>query len=199
MRRFPCLPVLGRLLLLAFPACSFVEPETPSQEELYAEQSTPNDYFFRGGDGRVINATIGPRSAIGPFVNVAHVAHVDEEEGQALRGVMFGKPVLLSLSPGHAIGLWGAEPMRVEVHRQEKRLHVEGLVRSKITDLWIGPETMTGTIGSCGFDLTRKGPAYEGTSSCNDQIELNSVVIPGSLLAWDDAAFGAMMALLLSR
>src|SRR5690349_3069561 len=122
MRRF--ISSAGLMLLIAASGCTFVDPETPSQEELYPQQFTPNDYIFRGGDGRVVNATFGPRAAIGPSVNVARV---DDEDGPALRGVVFGKALVLSLSRARAVGLWGSEPLRVEVHRQEKRIRVEGL------------------------------------------------------------------------
>jgi hypothetical protein len=181
--------------LVVLAGCSSPEPEVPSADESDDELPRPNDFFLLGASGRVVNATIGERAVIGPFVNVARY---DEEGGIVVRGVMFGKPVSLSVGPARVGGLWGAEPLRTEVRRQEKRLHVEGLVRGRIADLWIGPEAVTGTIGPCGYDLARRGRVYEGASSCGGQVELVSVQIPETFAAWGDAAFTAMIAMFLT-
>jgi hypothetical protein len=190
---------LGGLLVLlglsALPGCAREEAEFPSQEELYGEQYNPNDFLLLGGDGRVVNATVGQAGVLGPDVNVGRYA---EGDGQAVRGVMFPRPVNLSVTRTGAEGLWGTEPVRVRVTRQEKKLRVEGLVRGRITDLWVGPQAITGSIGTCGYDVERRGRVYEGTYSCTGRVQQVTVQVPETLGQWSDAAFGATLVMLLS-
>lgn len=190
---------LGGLLLpsvlLALPGCAHEEADFPSQEELYGEQYNPNDFLLLGGDGRVVNATVGREGVLGPEVNVGLYA---EDEGQALRGVMFRRPVNLSVGRGAAEGLWGTEPLRVRVTRQEKKLRVEGLVRGRMADVWVGPDALTGSIGTCGYDVERRGRVYEGTYSCGARVQQVTVAVPETFGRWSDAGFGAALVMLLS-
>jgi hypothetical protein len=193
MRRFGGLLVL--LGLSALPGCAHEDAEFPAQEELYGEQYNPNDFLLLGADGRVVNATVGQGGVLGPDVNVGRYA---EEDGQAVRGVMFRRPVNLSVTPSGAEGLWGTEPVRVRVTRQEKKLRVEGLVRGRMADVWVGPQEITGSIGSCGYDVERRGRVYEGTYSCGARVQQVTVQVPETLGRWSDPAFGATLVMLLS-
>lgn len=183
------------LALSGLPGCAHEEADFPSQEELYGEQYNPNDFVLLGGDGRVVNATVGGEGVLGPEVNLGLYA---EDEGQALRGVMFRRPVNLNVSRGGAEGLWGTEPVQVRVTRQEKKLRVEGLVRGRMTDVWVGPEALTGSIGSCGYDVERRGRVYEGTYSCGGRVQQVMVAVPETFARWSDAGFGAALVMLLA-
>lgn len=193
MPRLP-LPLLA-LSLLAPASCVYEEPNTPSQEALYDEPARPNDFFLQGSGGHVVHATIGEGTAIGPVVNVGLYA---EDDGKVLRGLMLGKTLSAEVRGPEVEGLWGAEPIRLRVTRMEKRLHVEGLLRGRITDLWIGPEAITGTIGLCGIDVTRRGQIHEGSLRCGGSMEMVSVRIPEALSGWGETASAAMVAMLLT-
>jgi hypothetical protein len=186
---------LVALGLSALPGCTHEEADFPSQEELYGEQYNPNDFLLLGGDGQVVNATVGGNGVLGPEVNVGLYA---EGDGQALRGVMFRRPVNLKVAQSGAEGLWGTEPMRVRVTRQEKKLRVEGLVRGRIADVWVGPDALSGSIGSCGYDVARRGRVYEGTYSCGGRVQQVTVQVPETFGRWSDAGFGAALVMLLA-
>jgi hypothetical protein len=184
------------LALLALASCVHEEAETPSQESLYDEPERPNDFFLQGSGGHVVHATIGAGTAIGPVVNVGLYA---EDDGTFLRGLMLGKTLSAAVKGPEVEGLWGAEPMRLRVTRMEKRHHVEGLLRGRITDLWIGPDAITGTVGLCGLDLAaRRGRVYEGSLRCGGSMEMVSVRIPEALARWGQTASAAMVAMLLT-
>jgi hypothetical protein len=194
MRRLGGLLVALGLVVLS--GCPREEADFPSLEDAEGDSWRPNDFYLLGASGRVLNVTVGENAAIGPLVNVGRYI---EEDGPVLRGVMFGKPVSLSFGPTQVAGLWGSEPLRAEVRRQEKRLHIEGLVRGRIADLGLGPDAITGTIGVCGYDLARRGRIYEGTTSCGGQVELVSLQVPETLAAWGDVASATLVAMLLTR
>ncbi|UQA58392.1 hypothetical protein [Polyangium aurulentum] len=187
--------VVVGLGLLALPGCAHEEADFPSQEELYGEQYNPNDFLLLGSGGQVVNATVGEEGVIGPEVNLGRYT---EDDGQALRGVMFRRPVSLKISRAEAEGLWGTEPVRVRVTRQEKKLRVEGLVRGRMTDVWIGPQQLSGSIGSCGYDVERRGRVYEGSYSCGGRVQQVTVQVPETFGRWGDAGFGAALVMLLS-
>ncbi|WP_281333135.1 hypothetical protein [Polyangium sp. 6x1] len=192
----PRLPVPFLALALLAPAsCGYEEPDMPSQEALYDEPWRPNDFFLQGSGGHVVHATIGEGTAIGPVVNVGLYA---EDDAKALRGLVLGKTLSASVRGAEVEGLWGAEPLRLRMTRMEKRLHVEGLLRGRITDLWIGPEAITGTVGLCGFDLARRGHIYEGSLRCGGSMELVSVRVPETFATWGETASAAMVAMLLT-
>ncbi len=186
---------LVALALLAPASCVYEEADTPSQETLYGQPWSPNDFFLLGSGNHVVNATIGEKTAIGPVVNVGLYA---EDDGPVFRGLLLGITLSASVRGPHVEGLWGAEPLRLRVTRMEKRTHVEGLLRGRITDLWIGPEAITGTVGPCGFDLAKRGRVYEGSLRCGGPMERVSVRIPEALSSWGETASAAMVAMLLT-
>lgn len=175
--------------------CSHEEAEFPSQEELYAEPFLPNDYVLTSSSGHVVNARVSPEGLIGPTINLSLVR---EDNEPMLRGLMFGAAVNAALSPALVSGLWGPNPLRLSVERMERRLHVEGIVRAQIVDLWIDPDAISGTIGTTGYDLHRKAMRYEGSRNAGKAMELVSVQIPESLASFGDSAFAALVVMLLS-
>lgn len=182
---------LVTLALLAPAGCA---PQAPA-DSAEPEPSNPHDFMAFGAADHAINATIGERAAIGPLVNVRLE---DDREGEALRGVMFGKSLSLSIKQNRVDGLWGADRLETEVRRQEKRIHLEGLLRGRAIDLWIGPDAITGSLGASGYDLARKGILYEGTVTTSGQIENFTLKIPESLHTWSDPAFATLLAMLLA-
>jgi len=169
----------------------------PSQDALYGDELRgPNDFYLLGSARGAVNVTIGERSAIGPTMNL--VLATEEDGDVALRGLALGKTLVASIHGAELEGLWGSEPIRLRVTRHEKRLHVEGLLRGRITDLWVGPETVTGTSGPCGYDLARRGPVYEGTARCGSGMELLSLQVPESLTSFGQVGSMALLAVLLT-
>jgi hypothetical protein len=181
-------------LLLVLAGCTRQEPDLPLQDELYGPEYSPNDFFLLGAGGQVVHATVGAEGLIGPNVNLGRYV---EEQGEALRGVMFGKPVLVNVEETFAEGLWGTEPLRLRVSRHEEKLRVTGLVRGKITDIWIGPQEIAGTIGASGYDLTQQGRFYEGTMSSGGRIQQVTVQVPETFSSYGDAAFATALVMLL--
>jgi hypothetical protein len=162
-----------------------------------APEAASRDHFsVRTQDGGALSVLVTPSAADGERVSFGRFR---EHDGDFVRGSAFGKPVFLTVEQHRAFGLLGAQPFDLHVEPAGDALHFTGLVGGKPSDFWFSPRALHGKVGTCGYELQRKGDAYEGSTGCVASPRFISVEVPNTLARWSPPELGAVLAIFLSN
>jgi hypothetical protein len=182
----------GRLALLApFAAVLAGCGDMPAAN---APEAGARDHFSLHTEGGVVSAEVTPSVVSGDGVSFERFSEAD---GTFLRGSAFGKPIYLTIEPHRAVGIVGDQPFELRVEPVGDSLHFTGTERGKPADFWFGPREIRGRVASCGYELTRAGEAYQGSSACARPSRQTSVEVPRSLERWAPPELGAVLGIFL--
>jgi hypothetical protein len=90
-----------------------------------------------------------------------------KREGDTVRGKVDGGSVYLNRKRGGLEGLLGGQSVRIVPKRERDGLvRLEGSFGGEPLEIDIGPEELSGTVGSCTYDLEYQDEAYQGVRIC---------------------------------
>jgi hypothetical protein len=182
--------VLGSVLV----ACAHDEP-IPQPGEMPAEaKGLPVEgRFVLTGIPRPVVALITPSGVQGAPVSLGRY-----DNGNALRGTVYGRDVNISVSNDMAEGLYGRSPFNLKLSWGEDGAQANGLVGGTISTFTFNKARINGNFGHCGYDVRFQGQGYVGQRSCGGSIQQVAVTLPPILTTWRDAEVATVLALLLS-
>jgi hypothetical protein len=183
--------VLAAALLSLATGCAAAPPRAAPPEARGKDM-----FVLRAGSARV-HARIGAGEVVGPEVMLARDVGA---EGAQLRGLAFGKPVLLTVRDGKVAGVVGSRPFKLDVSRDGGALQAAGLVGGNMSTLRFADEGARILIGMCSYELTAiDGGEYAGRKSCGGGRQLVRVYVPDTLAEWSAAEQAAVLAVLIHR
>jgi hypothetical protein len=107
-----------------------------------------------------LKAQVTPDSVTGSSLQL-------KREGNTVRGKVDGESVYLSRKRGGLEGLLGGQSVRIVPKRdQDGIVRLEGTFGGEPLELDIGPDELSGTIGTCTYDLEYQDEAYQGVRIC---------------------------------
>jgi len=144
-----------------------------------------------------------PRVALNARVTDRDISSPDLQlgfGGDALRGRAFGRPINVTLDDARIRGIYGSGPVDLKMTQEEGALRAKGTFGGQLTDFRVTPQTFTGDVGRCSYQLTASEEGrYQGWRSCLAGLENPvSLSIPPAI-GNDDARLVATLALILSR
>ncbi len=89
-----------------------------------------------------------------------------KREGDTVRGKVAGDSVYLNRKRGGLEGLLGGQSVRIVPKREDGLVRLEGTFGGEPLELDISPEELSGTIGTCTYDLEYQDEAYQGVRIC---------------------------------
>ncbi|MBU8895781.1 hypothetical protein DRW03_20830 [Corallococcus sp. H22C18031201] len=122
-------------------------------------------------------------------------------DSNSMRGRAYGRTVDLSLNQekGEVTGSFGQSPVNLKVTENANTLEAKGFFAGQPSNLKISPDTLTGTVGRCSYQLKQQDALYQGSRSCGRGVENPvSVSIP-PLIADSSARAVAALSVLLSK
>ncbi|PTL84503.1 hypothetical protein [Vitiosangium sp. GDMCC 1.1324] len=153
------------------------------------------------GDGQYLFLRT-PKAAITARVNEDSVSGPDVQlnrDGKTVRGRAFGQTVFLGLNGQELGGTVGSELTRMSFEDKGGTTRARGTFYGRLAELNLSPESLTGTVGRCGYDLkaTQEG-SYVGSRSCGGSPERPvTLEIPPALAKQGTAMTLATLALIL--
>jgi hypothetical protein len=151
-----------------------------------------NQDIFLRTPGESITATLKGDSVASPDLQLYRGS-------DAVRGRAFGHVVDLNIKGNEVSGTIGGNPARLQLNSQPGGgLEAVGLFGGELSRLKVTPKEISGTVGSCSYDLRFTGTRYEGSRSCRGQFE-NPVFLelPATLAEGGDAQTVATLGLIL--
>ncbi|QSQ20942.1 hypothetical protein JY651_37845 [Pyxidicoccus parkwayensis] len=119
----------------------------------------------------------------------------------ALRGRAFGQPIDVTLKEDHVGGIYRGGPVNLKLTEEGDTLQAKGSFGGQITNFKVSPESITGTVGRCSYQLkaAAEKDRYQGTRSCGFGIEnpVNLSIPPA--IAADDARLVATLSIVLAQ
>ncbi|WNG13845.1 hypothetical protein [Cystobacter fuscus] len=111
-----------------------------------------------------------PQSAITARITGDSITSADIQltrQGQELRGRMFGRVVFLGLEADEVGGTVGDQLTRLHLQERDGVTQARGNFLGTLMNLSLGPQSLTGSVGRCGYNLkvTPEG-TYQGSRSC---------------------------------
>ncbi len=159
--------------------------------------------------GKTTYAELRGNALKGPQVDVTI-------EGGKARGEAYGAPVELSLAQGAVTGEVDAQPTRLQLQPTQGGLRAEGQFRGQQTAFSVSPNTLSGNVATCRYDLKRSnrgsafgsagvggsglGVDYKGERSCAGQASTEvKVTLPSGFERLAAAQQATILGLMLGR
>ncbi|MBF5043120.1 hypothetical protein FGE12_12045 [Aggregicoccus sp. 17bor-14] len=145
----------------------------------------------------------------GPQVNV-------EVQGGTAKGEAYGAPVDLALAQGTVQGKVGEEPIRLQLQPTKGGLRADGLYRGRESSFSFSPNTLSGNVATCRYDLKRSnrsnaynsagtggsglGTDYKGERDCEGKPSTDvKVTLPSGFERLAPAQQATILGLMLER
>jgi hypothetical protein len=108
--------------------------------------------------GKTTYAALNGDSLEGPRVNVAI-------QGGTAKGEAYGAPVELALAQEKVEGKVGGEPIELQLQPTKGGLRVDGTYRGRESSYAFSPNTLSGNVAACRYDLKRSNRSSASNSA----------------------------------
>lgn len=185
-----------RLSWIALALAAACEPEPadyPLQKDIF-DAAVPNELILLSSSGELVSADVENDQVIGPEINLFLER---TGAGLAIRGIVFNRVVSLTVTGNRATGVVDAAPLQLVISREEAGVRAQGLVEGTLANYQLDDLHLSGTVGRCGYELTRSGRRYEGARSCGGPPESVHLLLPPQLSHWNDTTRMTLLGLVL--